>query len=142
VVLRQAALIRDQYAGAGLDSTKAQDWCQDSETHGTGTPAGDPQESSALGAAFFNAAKSGHPEVDILLSWVCQDHHSHTEGTAGPAGLLKAYQTVRHSVTPPNRLFEELSLAKAPFYKHLCPEPTFALAEMMAVMVTLLLGGL
>lgn len=45
----QAALIRDTYKRAGLDPRNKQDRCQYFEAHGTGTPAGDPQEAEALG---------------------------------------------------------------------------------------------
>jgi acyl transferase domain-containing protein len=40
----QAALIRSTYARAGLDPTTKSGRCQFFEAHGTGTPAGDPQE--------------------------------------------------------------------------------------------------
>jgi acyl transferase domain-containing protein len=45
----QAALIRDTYHRAGLDPMSKKDRCQYFEAHGTGTPAGDPQEAEALG---------------------------------------------------------------------------------------------
>jgi acyl transferase domain-containing protein len=40
----QAALIQRTYARAGLDPTTKSGRCQFFEAHGTGTPAGDPQE--------------------------------------------------------------------------------------------------
>ena len=61
----QAALIRDTYTRAGLDLTSKKDRCQYFEAHGTGTPAGDPQEAEALSTAFFSG-KQRDPE-DVLF---------------------------------------------------------------------------
>lgn len=49
----QAALIRDAYARAGLDINNAKDRPQFFHAHGTGTPAGDPQEAEAISRSFF-----------------------------------------------------------------------------------------
>ncbi|KAM0338447.1 hypothetical protein ACHAPU_011324 [Fusarium lateritium] len=49
----QASLIRQTYAKAGLDPSTQEGRCQFFEAHGTGTPAGDPQEAEALKTAFF-----------------------------------------------------------------------------------------
>jgi hybrid polyketide synthase/nonribosomal peptide synthetase ACE1 len=51
--ISQASLIQDCYRRAGLDPLQQKDRCQYFEAHGTGTPAGDPQEAEALHMVFF-----------------------------------------------------------------------------------------
>jgi hybrid polyketide synthase/nonribosomal peptide synthetase ACE1 len=62
--ITQAALIRDTYARAGLDLNEKRDRPQFFEAHGTGTPAGDPQEAEALHTAFFSTVN--HDPQDVL----------------------------------------------------------------------------
>ena len=50
----QAALIKETYRRAGLDSTAKSDRCQFFEAHGTGTPIGDPRESEVSGPSLFD----------------------------------------------------------------------------------------
>lgn len=61
----QAALIRETYRRAGLDPRDRSQRCQYFEAHGTGTPAGDPQEAEALDAAFFSGRGPRDPD-DVL----------------------------------------------------------------------------
>lgn len=51
--LAQSQLIIDTYTRAGLDINDAKDCPQFFHAHGTGTPAGDPQEAEAISRAFF-----------------------------------------------------------------------------------------
>lgn len=51
----QTALIRDTYLRAGLDLEKEEDRPQFFHAHGTGTPAGDPQEAEAIFRAFHSS---------------------------------------------------------------------------------------
>lgn len=51
--IAQADLIRQTYARAGLDINNPKDRPQFFHAHGTGTPAGDPQEAEAISRAFF-----------------------------------------------------------------------------------------
>jgi acyl transferase domain-containing protein len=113
--MAQAALIRDTYNRAGLNPLKPLERCQYFEAHGTGTPAGDPQEASALAAAFFDDEERD----DILYVGSVKTVIGHTEGTAGLAGVLKAYNAIKNKTIPPNLLFNELSPAVEPYYKHL-----------------------
>ena len=53
----QADLIQATYARAGLDINDPKDRPQFFHAHGTGTPAGDPQESEAISRAFFGNGK-------------------------------------------------------------------------------------
>ena len=115
--IAQASLIRDTYARAGLDLKNKDHRCQYFEAHGTGTPAGDPQEAEALNSAFF--AGEHHDPDDVLYVGSVKTVVGHTEGTAGIAGLLKACMALKHSIIPPNLLFNRLSPRVEPFYKHL-----------------------
>jgi hybrid polyketide synthase/nonribosomal peptide synthetase ACE1 len=51
--LAQSQLIRDTYVRAGLNINDTKDRPQFFHAHGTGTPAGDPQEAEAILRAFF-----------------------------------------------------------------------------------------
>lgn len=113
----QALLIRDTYAKAGLDLNLPSDRCQYFEAHGTGTPAGDPQEASALHNAFFGSGP--HDTNDIIYVGSIKTIVGHTEGTAGLAGVLKACLALKHGVIPPNLHLNHLSPSVEPFYKHL-----------------------
>lgn len=116
----QAAMIRDTYARAGLDPLNPIERCQYFEAHGTGTPAGDPQEASALDAAFFGGG-GGKRESrsDVLYVGSVKTVVGHTEGTAGLAGVMKAYMALKHKTIPPNLLFNRLSPGVEPFYTNL-----------------------
>ncbi|WQF82203.1 Putative Acyl transferase domain superfamily, Condensation domain, ancestral KRAB domain, thiolase [Colletotrichum destructivum] len=128
----QEALIRATYARAGLDINNPQERCQFFEAHGTGTPAGDPQEANAIASAFFGQGDNSNAGDDPLFVGSIKTIVGHTEGTAGIAGLLKACLAVQHGVIPPNLLFNKLSPRVAPFYNHLkitteaIPWPTVA----------------
>ncbi|KAG7116294.1 Polyketide synthase-nonribosomal peptide synthetase like protein [Verticillium longisporum] len=115
----QEALIRRTYSKAGLDLTNPFERCQYFEAHGTGTPAGDPIEASAIQKAFFGADNTRVDSNDILYVGSIKTVIGHTEGTAGIAALMKASLAIQHSIIPPNMLFNKLSPAVEPFYKHL-----------------------
>ncbi|KAL8764126.1 MAG: hypothetical protein Q9184_000268 [Pyrenodesmia sp. 2 TL-2023] len=122
----QAALIRDTYARAGLDLAKRNDRCQYFEAHGTGTPAGDPQEAGAIYRAFFadlesdaKTADSSVNDDDVLYVGSIKTIVGHTEGTAGIAGLMKAALAVQHKTIPPNMHFTRLNPDIAPYYNNL-----------------------
>ena len=57
----QADLIRHTYVRAGLDIDDPKDRPQFFHAHGTGTPAGDPQEAEAISRAFFESGKVKDP---------------------------------------------------------------------------------
>ena len=129
----QARLIRDTYAKAGLDPRKREERCQYFEAHGTGTPAGDPNEASAIAQAFFDVGAPRQPGEDPLYVGSIKTIVGHTEGTAGLAGVLKASLAMRAGVIPPNMLLERLNPTVEPFYKNLqivsAPRPWPALPE-------------
>ncbi|PYI03687.1 polyketide synthase [Aspergillus sclerotiicarbonarius CBS 121057] len=112
----QLELIRSTYARAGLDPLRPEDRCQFFEAHGTGTPAGDPQEALGIAGAFFN---EDSPADDILYAGSIKTVVGHTEATAGLAGVIKASLAIQHGVIPPNLHFNQLSPLVAPHASHL-----------------------
>ncbi|MEV7289286.1 beta-ketoacyl synthase N-terminal-like domain-containing protein, partial [Streptomyces sp. NPDC093252] len=77
----QADAIRSACAEAGVAAHEV----QYVELHGTGTPAGDPVEASALGAALGSTRAAG----DALRVGSVKTNIGHLEGAAGIAGLIK-----------------------------------------------------
>ncbi|KAF4539204.1 Beta-ketoacyl synthase [Lasiodiplodia theobromae] len=114
----QAALIRDTYRKAGLDPYSPNDRPQFFHAHGTGTPAGDPQESEAISRAFF---KDGERTDNKLYVGSIKTVIGHTEGTAGLASLIGTSLALQHKTIPPNMHFNKLAEKVAPFYTNLEP---------------------
>lgn len=100
------------------------------ETHGTGTPLGDPIEVNGIKKAFEQLyAKWGHDpasEKHIGLGSV-KTQIGHLEGAAGIAGLMKVLLAMKHKVLPGNLHFRKLnpyiSLDDTPFYVHSKTQP-------------------
>ncbi len=86
----QQAVIRAALADARTEA----DTVAYVETHGTGTPLGDPLEAEALGAVF------GGNRVNPLLLGAVKTNLGHTEAAAGLAGLLKTILSVQHGAIP------------------------------------------
>ncbi|MER7394871.1 beta-ketoacyl synthase N-terminal-like domain-containing protein [Streptomyces sp. NPDC000151] len=72
------------------------------ETHGTGTPLGDPIEAAALAGALEGAAEP--VQLGTLKANI-----GHLEGAAGVAGLVKAALVMHHGVVPPCILAGEVN---------------------------------
>jgi acyl transferase domain-containing protein/NADPH:quinone reductase-like Zn-dependent oxidoreductase len=89
----QAALICSTYARAGLPLCDTGYF----EAHGTGTAAGDPIETSALGATFGKARPDGSP----LYIGSIKANIGHLEGASGLAGLTKALYVLEKGLIPP-----------------------------------------
>ncbi|MFL5359302.1 beta-ketoacyl synthase N-terminal-like domain-containing protein [Archangium sp.] len=85
------------------------------ETHGTGTPLGDPVEVAALTKAFQRGAG---PQGHCVLG-ATKPNIGHLDAAAGIAGLLKTVLSLRHRQLPPVVHFEQpnpaLELAGTPF---------------------------
>ncbi len=85
------------------------------ETHGTGTPLGDPIEIEALTTVL------GGPRADgsACVLGAVKTNIGHLEAAAGIAGLIKAILAFKHQAIPPNLHFQTLnpriSLAGTPF---------------------------
>jgi phthiocerol/phenolphthiocerol synthesis type-I polyketide synthase D len=88
----QEELLRDAYAGAGLEPSTV-DYI---EAHGTGTLLGDPIEAGALGRVLGQSRPEGRP---LLLGSV-KTNLGHLEGAAGIAGLIKVVLAMAHRRLP------------------------------------------
>jgi acyl transferase domain-containing protein/NADPH:quinone reductase-like Zn-dependent oxidoreductase/acyl carrier protein len=97
----QEKLLREIYAQTGV----APDTVSYIEAHGTGTQAGDPVETNAIGHVLGQCRPAGR---ELLIGSV-KTNIGHLEPAAGIAGLIKACLTLRHRLVPPNLHFEEPS---------------------------------
>ncbi|KAH6689849.1 KR domain-containing protein [Plectosphaerella plurivora] len=101
------ALMRQVYATAGLDPGDT----AFVECHGTGTPTGDPIETSAVGSVFG--------EKGVYIGSV-KPNVGHGEGSSGITSLIKCVLALEHKVIPPNIKFDTPN-PKIPFQeKKLC----------------------
>ncbi len=75
------------------------------ETHGTGTPLGDPIEVRALGAALGE----GRAEGDRIRIGSIKANIGHLEPAAGAAGLMKVILALQNEELPPQVQFRELN---------------------------------
>ena len=73
------------------------------ETHGTGTPLGDPIEVAALTKAFRAGGATG---VGYCALGSVKSHVGHLDSAAGVAGLIVAAHAVRDGQLPPVRHFQ------------------------------------
>jgi acyl transferase domain-containing protein/NADPH:quinone reductase-like Zn-dependent oxidoreductase/ubiquinone/menaquinone biosynthesis C-methylase UbiE len=102
----QVDLIRSAYRAAGIDVSETGYF----EAHGTGTAAGDPIESGAIGEVF--AAKrprriiAAAEEIVPLQIGSVKTNMGHLEGASGIAGLIKAMLSVEKGIVAPNLWFE------------------------------------
>ena len=84
------------------------------ETHGTGTPLGDPIEIAAL-TQVFRGVSRGTCAIGSVKTNV-----GHLNSAAGVAGLIKTVQALRHRELPPSLHFTrpnpQLNLENSPFY--------------------------
>ncbi|KAG9187092.1 hypothetical protein G6011_04963 [Alternaria panax] len=102
----QIDLIRSAYRAAGIDVSDTGYF----EAHGTGTAAGDPIESGAIGEVFAASRPSrktaATEEVVPLSIGSVKTNMGHLEGASGIAGLIKAILSVEKGVIAPNLWFE------------------------------------
>ncbi|KAH6899708.1 polyketide synthase [Thelonectria olida] len=92
----QEDLIRTTYKNAGLDPRDTQYF----EAHGTGTAAGDPIETRAIGAVFAE----GRDEPLYVGS--IKTNIGHLEGASGLAGIIKTTMALEKGLIPPNMHFK------------------------------------
>ncbi|MBR7830157.1 acyltransferase domain-containing protein [Actinospica sp. MGRD01-02] len=98
----QRALLAQVYAEGGPVRPAELDYV---ETHGTGTPLGDPVEAGALGAVL-GAGRA--PDQPLLIGSV-KTNLGHLEAAAGIAGLIKTVLALHHGNVPPQLHFSEPS---------------------------------
>ncbi|KAF5689873.1 polyketide synthase [Fusarium denticulatum] len=84
------ALMRKAYRDVGLDPKET----AFVECHGTGTPTGDPIETTAVGKVFGG-------EKGIYITSV-KPNLGHSEGSAGLSAVIKGVLALEHQTIPPN----------------------------------------
>lgn len=86
------------------------------ETHGTGTPIGDPIELAALTRAYG----TGADDRDRCAIGSVKSNVGHLDAAAGVTGLIKAALALKHEAIPPTLHWERpnpgLELESGPFY--------------------------
>ena len=92
----QENLIRHTYKTAKIDPADTQYF----EAHGTGTAAGDPRETRAIGAVF-STGRNQPLSVGSIKTNI-----GHLEGASGLAGIIKATLSLENKTIPPNMHFE------------------------------------
>jgi amino acid adenylation domain-containing protein len=90
------------------------------ETHGTGTPLGDPIEIEALRQVFENAKESAATGKKLCALGSVKSNIGHCDSAAGIAGLIKAVLCLEHRTLVPSLHFEkpnpQLDLDRSQFY--------------------------
>ncbi|HSD83844.1 MAG TPA: type I polyketide synthase, partial [Anaerolineae bacterium] len=108
----QAEVIAEALAMAGVEP----ETIAYIETHGTGTPLGDPIEVAALNHAFRTKTNA---KGSIALGAV-KSNFGHLESAAGIAGLIKTILALQHKQIPPTLHFSQpnpnINFADGPFY--------------------------
>ena len=90
------------------------------ETHGTGTPLGDPVEIAALARAF-RAVRAAPASAAAPRCWIgsVKTNLGHTDAAAGVAGFIKTVLALSHRQLPPSLHFEQpnpaIDFAATPF---------------------------
>ncbi|MCP4135959.1 MAG: SDR family NAD(P)-dependent oxidoreductase [bacterium] len=109
----QAELLTSVYRQANIDPGTI----SYIETHGTGTPLGDPIEVNGLKKAF---ASANSPEEKHCGIGAVKTNIGHLESAAGIAGVLKVVMAMKHKKIPATIHFEQLNpyieLSGSPFY--------------------------
>ena len=77
------------------------------ETHGTGTPLGDPIEVRALASVYSKERSAEHP----LVIGTAKTNIGHLESGAGIAALIKVVLSLQHRTIPPHLHFKKLNPA-------------------------------
>lgn len=118
-VFAQSALLYNTYVKSGISP----DTVTYIETHGTGTPLGDPIEINALQRSFrqlekyFGVSKIKKPYCGLGS---VKTNIGHLEAAAGIAGLIKIILAMMHKTLPATIHFSELNphikMAEGPFY--------------------------
>ena len=99
--LAQEILIKDSLGKAGVKPSRV----SYAETHGTGTPIGDPIEVNSLG----NVLGKGRSETGPLVIGSVKTNIGHLEQAAGIAGLIKVLLSLKHNKIPSHLHFKEIN---------------------------------
>lgn len=101
--LSQQAVIRGALDNAGLAPADV----DVVETHGTGTPLGDPIEVEALAAVFADGPPAPRSTDPAITLGALKSNVGHTEGAAGVAALVKTVVSMRAGEVVPMVHFTE-----------------------------------
>lgn len=106
----QAALLKRAYERAGFDPRTV----SYIETHGTGTPLGDPIEIEALSTAFAALSADAETSFGLQPPMACgigsvKSNIGHLELAAGAAGLIKVLLQMRHGTLAPSLHCQKLN---------------------------------
>ncbi|MBB4862549.1 acyl transferase domain-containing protein/NAD(P)-dependent dehydrogenase (short-subunit alcohol dehydrogenase family)/acyl carrier protein [Pseudomonas nitritireducens] len=93
----QRALMEDVLAASGCSADDV-DYI---EAHGTGTPVGDPRETSAIAQVY---GRDGHCVVGSVKANI-----GHLEAAAGVASVIKSLMMLRHNQVPPVAALEQVN---------------------------------
>jgi phthiocerol/phenolphthiocerol synthesis type-I polyketide synthase E len=108
----QSAVVVEALAMAGV----AADTINYVETHGTGTPFGDPVEIAALTKAFC----AGTDKKNFCAIGSVKTNIGHLDAAAGVAGLIKTVLALKHKQLPASLHFRQpnpqIDFAGSPFY--------------------------
>lgn len=108
----QAAAIAEAQANAGFHP----ETISYIETHGTGTPLGDPIEIEALKQVF----QAGTENKNFCAIGSVKSNIGHAVAAAGVAGLIKTALSLKHKTLPPSLFFESpnprIDFDNSPFY--------------------------
>ncbi len=111
----QASVIRQAIRRAGFDSTSV----TYVETHGTGTPLGDPIETNALKRAFQSPGLTNSIEAHYCVLGAVKPLIGHLEFAAGIASIIKVLLSFQHrmqlAVPRLNQLNPRVELSNSPF---------------------------
>jgi acyl transferase domain-containing protein/acyl carrier protein len=100
--LAQQAVIREALVNAQVEPAQV----SYVETHGTGTPLGDPIEVNALGAVFGSRRS---PLQQPLMLGSVKTTIGHLEAAAGIASLMKVVLAMQHHEIPPHLHLQQLN---------------------------------
>jgi len=108
----QAGVITEALANAGVEA----ETISYVETHGTGTPLGDPIEIQALTKAF----RASTEKKNFCAVGSVKTNIGHLDAAAGVASLIKTVLALKHKMIPPSLHFQEpnpkIDFASSPFY--------------------------
>jgi acyl carrier protein len=111
----QATLIADVYHQAKIDVNSV----SYIETHGSGTPVGDPIEIAGLKKAFASLTQTNHLIQTCGLGSV-KSNIGHLEAASRIAGIVKVLMAMKHRQLPGtlhhNKLNPNINLDASPFY--------------------------
>lgn len=99
-VLSQQAVLRQALQNARIQAEEV----SYVETHGTGTPLGDPIEVEALAAVYGHKAQGRTVTLGAVKTNI-----GHMEAASGMVGVIKAILALQHQEIPPNLHFQTLN---------------------------------